>query len=77
MISRNLYYQGSNQSTARGIELAFVKTRAILENFPNYIPVLFFDEIGMAENSPNNPLKVLHKLFDDFSTDMKGRLNYY
>ena len=33
--------------------------------------MLFFDEIGMAEQSPNNPLKVLHKLFDDFAVSTK------
>ena len=35
--------------------------------------MLFFDEIGMAEQSLSNPLKVLHKLFDDFAVSTKGK----
>ncbi len=30
----------------------------------NILPVLVFDEIGLAELSKNNPLKVLHSLFE-------------
>ena len=55
-----------------GIERVFKKTKLSLKN-DKYLSLLFFDEIGMAELSPNNPLKVLHKLFDDFAVNTKGK----
>ena len=40
--------------------------------FPGFFPrgekdikMVVFDEIGLAENSPFNPLKVLHALLED------------
>lgn len=58
-----MYYQGSYQSTDEGIEKAFNLARNNSEK--EKLHVLFFDEIGMAELNPKNPLKVLHKLLDD------------
>lgn len=58
-----MYYQGSDQSTSKGIENVFSKARSYSNT--NQINVIFFDEIGMAELNSNNPLKVLHKLLDD------------
>lgn len=63
LIASKVYYQGSFQSTDEGIEKAFYKA---LENpDKERLHVLFFDEIGMAELNPKNPLKVLHKLLDE------------
>ena len=58
-------YQGSMSSTSKGIENVFNKARFIYtkldkENKANNIPLIFFDEMGLAEHSPNNPLKVIH-----------------
>ena len=58
-------YQGSMGSTSKGVENIFKKARNILENLSKEdkeknISMIFFDEMGLAEYSPNNPLKVIH-----------------
>ena len=58
-------YQGSMGSTSKGVENIFKKARNILENISDEdkeknISMIFFDEMGLAEYSPNNPLKVIH-----------------
>jgi len=58
-------YQGSMGSTSQGVEKVFKKARKALENLSaedkkNNISMIFFDEMGLAEHSPNNPLKVIH-----------------
>ena len=55
-----VYYQGSLNSTSEEIEQIFNKANKIISSEEN-IPVIHFDEIGLAEISPNNPLKVLHE----------------
>ena len=60
------YYQGSETSTAEGIEQVFEK--AIKSQQKNkgkkIITLVFFDEMGLAERSSNNPLKVIHYLLE-------------
>ena len=66
------YYQGSETSTAEGIEQVFEKAlkaqqkhkenKNIKEN--KIITLVFFDEMGLAERSSNNPLKVIHYLLE-------------
>ena len=70
------YYQGSETSTAEGIEQVFEKAfKAQLKNRENkeknknkkenkIITLVFFDEMGLAERSSNNPLKVIHYLLE-------------
>ena len=58
-------YQGSLGSTSKGVLNIFKKARAVLEkendeNLSKIISMIFFDEMGLAEHSPNNPLKVIH-----------------
>ena len=58
-------YQGSMGSTSKGVESVFSKTRNILTNLSKedknkIIPMIFFDEMGLAEYSPYNPLKIIH-----------------
>jgi hypothetical protein len=57
------YYQGSDQSTDKGVEKVFLDA---IENQKKQRrqSVVFIDEIGLAELSPNNPLKVIHKFLD-------------
>ena len=64
------YYQGSQQSTDVGIERVFKNAKK--NKSDEQIPLVFFDEIGLAELSPQNPLKVLHKYLD-YSTDDKAQ----
>jgi hypothetical protein len=58
-------YQGSIASTSKGLQNIFIKAREIysqlsLEDKKSNICLIFFDEMGLAEHSPNNPLKVIH-----------------
>ena len=58
-------YQGSLGSTSKGVLNIFKKARSILENeteenLSKIISMIYFDEMGLAEHSPNNPLKVIH-----------------
>ena len=59
-------YQGSLSSTSKGVKNVFKKARGTLEqlkkgtNTDNIISLIYFDEMGLAEHSPNNPLKVIH-----------------
>ena len=58
-------YQGSLASTSKGVENVFKKARETLRQIKkvdndDIISLIYFDEMGLAEHSPNNPLKVLH-----------------
>ena len=58
-------YQGSFASTSKGVENIFKKARDLYKNLSGEykdknISLIFFDEMGLAEHSPNNPLKVIH-----------------
>ena len=70
-------YQGSMGSTSKGVKNIFDKARNILKNIPDKdknknISMIFFDEMGLAEHSPNNPLKVIHaELEYDLNEDDK------
>lgn len=54
-------YQSSPLSTSEGILAVWAQGRESLQR-PNSIPVVLLDEIGLAEQSPHNPLKVMHKV---------------
>ena len=72
---RIYYYQGSNQSTDKGIEKVFKKAQ-FYQNRGKFQCVVFIDEIGFAELSSNNPLKILHKFLDTTSHDVRqGMIN--
>ena len=58
-------YQGSITNTSEGVENLFKKARRVLKGLSleyknKTISMIIFDEIGLAEISPNNPLKVIH-----------------
>ena len=55
-------FQGSLASTSKGLTEAFENAhkQAKSGNVKSFISLLYFDEMGLAEMSPNNPLKVLH-----------------
>jgi len=72
MFSRGInpiYYGGSETSTSEGISHVFRRGEKYLEQEGEDRPVVVFDEIGLAELSPYNPLKVLHPLLE--KKDMK------
>ena len=67
----SIYYGGSQTSTAEGVKLVFERGRKYLANNQSSdTPTVLFDEIGLAELSPHNPLKVLHPLLEN--QDRKG-----
>jgi hypothetical protein len=57
-------------STSKGVKSVFKRARAKLRNIrekegentkeQKIISMIYFDEMGLAEHSPNNPLKVIH-----------------
>ena len=59
-------YQGSLSSTSKGVENFFNKALSAYQKLgedrtnQKIIPMLFFNEMGLEEHSPNNPLKVIH-----------------
>ena len=57
-------YQGSESSTSEGIKKVFEKARKYKFDDKKVLPVVLLDEVGLAENSKNNPLKVLHSLLE-------------
>ena len=69
------YYQGSETSTAEGIKQVFDKALASKnekkedDDENKIIPLVFFDEMGLAERSSNNPLKVIHFLLEKDTKD--------
>ncbi|CAK9110699.1 unnamed protein product [Durusdinium trenchii] len=61
-------YQGSEVSTSEGITKVFEKAKTYKESIAKDALVLVhFDEIGLAEASPNNPLKVRVIVNGEFS----------
>ncbi|KAH7279889.1 hypothetical protein KP509_37G042500 [Ceratopteris richardii] len=61
-----LSYQGSQNSTSEAISKVFEKAKRYVENTTrkDTVVVLVLDEIGLAETSSHNPLKVLHPLLE-------------
>ena len=52
--------QGSLNTTSKDIEDIFIKAREYKKNNINKNVVVYMDEMGLAEISENNPLKVMH-----------------
>ncbi|RHZ89175.1 hypothetical protein Glove_18g29 [Diversispora epigaea] len=60
-------HQGSSSSTSDGIFKVFQKAQNFQETSSKEFPVIsvvLLDEVGLAETSPFNPLKVLHSLLE-------------
>ena len=67
-------YQGSVNSTSEGVKAIFDKGREILRvsEKKDKISTIYFDEMGLAEHSPHNPLKVIHSELEyDLNEDNK------
>jgi MoxR-like ATPase len=58
-------YQCSPLSTSEGIEQAFAAARRYRVEAANTVVIVLLDEVGLAEQSPHLPLKVLHKTLDE------------
>jgi len=63
-------YQGSEQSTSQGIKKVFdnaIKKQEMMDKSKKdskMLALVILEEIGLAEISPYNPLKVLHELLE-------------
>ena len=74
-------YQGSLGSTSKGVLNIFKKARTILENekdenLSKIISMIYFDEMGLAEHSPNNPLKVIHSELEYDLNEGKKKISF-
>jgi hypothetical protein len=58
-------YQCSPLSTSDGILAAFQSAETRRSTAPDSCVVVLLDEVGLAEQSPHLPLKVLHKILDE------------
>ena len=62
-------YQGSLTSSSEEIKTIFNRAKKVLskqkKSNKKNLSVILFDELGLAEISPNNPLKVIHSELDD------------
>lgn len=62
-------YQCSPLSTSAGIEQAFASAQRYRREAQDTVVVVLLDEVGLAEQSPHLPLKVLHKTLDEAGTN--------
>ena len=73
----NLYqYQCSPLSTSESIKYQFESARSNQEHSQDMLTVLLLDEVGLAEFSPDMPLKVLHYMLIDPPIAIVGISNW-
>ena len=76
-----LSFQCSAVSDAVGIEAIFTQCAQVQKNqdFEKFVSVVVLDEVGLAEDSPKMPLKVLHPLLEgssvSFGFDAAGNVD--
>jgi hypothetical protein len=58
-------YQGSTSSTSEGLLQAFARAKSYATASDHCTVIVLIDEVGLAEISPLNPLKVLHHKLED------------
>ena len=61
-------YQCSQISTSESISKVFDQAKKVQDQSGDkskFVSVVVLDEVGLAEDSPNLPLKVLHPLLED------------
>ena len=60
-------YQCSQLSTPESVIEVFTTAKSFQkkQDVTNYVSVVVLNEVGLAENSPNFPLKALHPLLED------------
>uniref|UniRef100_A0A7R9YCP3 Uncharacterized protein n=1 Tax=Pinguiococcus pyrenoidosus TaxID=172671 RepID=A0A7R9YCP3_9STRA len=71
-------YQCSPLSTAHGIRVQYEKASAFQDNQGgrHHTTILLLDEVGLAEHSPDLPLKVLHKILVERHISVVGLSNW-
>ena len=69
-------YQCSQYTTSKEILGVFDKCRTIQkESAADSVACVVLDEVGLAEDSPNLPLKVLHSLLESYTEFVRSRPN--
>ena len=73
-----LFYQCSQTSTASGVQNLFesAKNKLKKEEYKNKYVLILMDEMGIADTSKNNPLKVLHTELDINSETPKEKFAF-
>ena len=69
---KKLPYEKNNRNIEKQQDINSIKQQ--IENLPkikDYIYMIYFDEMGLAEISPNNPLKVIHSQLEYEKEDEK------
>jgi hypothetical protein len=69
-------YQCSPMSTSHSIKFMFEAAKSFQEHSSDVLTVLLLDEVGLAENSPEMPLKVLHYMLVDPPVAIVGLSNW-
>ena len=74
-------FQGSITTTSKGVLNLFELAKKKLESFKNSkeerIATIFFDELGLAEKSKDNPLKVIHSYLEyDEAITIKNTIGF-
>lgn len=69
-------YQCSPMSTSQSIKYMFEAAKSFQEHSSDVSTVLLLDEVGLAENSPDLPLKVLHYMLVDPPIAIVGLSNW-
>ncbi len=70
-------YQGSITNTSQGVLESFNSARNKIDKKKkndNLISVLYFDEMGLTEISPNNLLKVIHSLLKNNENEYSKKM---
>lgn len=75
------FFQGSLSSTSEGVNAIFQKASDTIKNLKEdeikeNIALIYFDEMGLAEYSPNNPLKVIHSKLEFDETNNKEKVAF-
>lgn len=68
-------YQCSQLSTSESVIEVFNTAKVFQKNqdTQEFVSVVVLDEVGLAEDSPNLPLKVLHPLLEDGTQRVRTR----
>ena len=69
-------YQCSPMSTAESILFQYEAAKSYQEHSQDVLTALLLDEVGLAENSPDMPLKVLHYMLIDPPIAIVGLSNW-
>ena len=72
-----IFYQCSLASTSKSVQKLFNRAKEKIKTHKNQNILISMDEMGIADASPNNPLKVLHAELDiNSEKDKKEKFSF-